>query len=215
MDHAQAASLLLRATRDMFDQGRPLMARVLPDGPLRLWDRYPDGGIAAPSGSRCFYHAHPPSAGDAGDHGHFHFFLPRSAMPAGAVPLRPPPNRHDDDIVHVIALGIDAAGLPTALFATNRWVTDEWLYPAEAIVTALDRFDLCGASGDRLLHVWLTAFIGLMHSEIGALLRERDAVLRAADPSGEDRTVEVTGRRPIDLPALLEGNPVTRDPAGA
>lgn len=202
---AATAHALALATISMAEDGAPLMRRVLPDGAMHLWDRYPMGDIVAGNGARAFYHAHPPGE-RAGmpEHGHFHFFLPRTAMPPEAMPLRGPLERGpgSDDVVHIIAMSFADSGLPTALFTVNRWVTDEWLYPAADIMGALHLFDLADSGFDPLACDWLTAAVHLCRPLIGELLEERDAVL-ARGVSGEDPAAEVLSHRPLDLQGLL------------
>lgn len=201
-----AADALARTTIAMAEQGRPLMRRVLPEGmPMRLWNRYPEGDLVSPAtGARAFYHAHPGGGDDQGEHGHFHFFLPLRAMPDDVMPLRGPIERVPmaDDIVHIAAMAFSVQGLPTALFTLNRWATDEWLYPAPAILRALARFDLRDAPGDPLVAEWLTAAVHLCRPKIALVLAARDAAL-AAGVGGEDRDHEQLSRTPIDLQQLL------------
>ena len=187
----------------MFEEGRPLMSRLLPDGLLRQWNRYPEGGIAAPSGSRCFYHVHPGDTDHIADHGHFHFFLPRSAMDRRARPLCTPPVLNPEELVHIVALSMDRSGIPTRLFTVNRWVTDEYLYPAAAIMAALPRFTLADAPGEQAANQWLTALVHIAAPDIHKLLIERDAILKVHDPAGEDRAIEVPSEVPFDLDALV------------
>ncbi|WP_066650710.1 MULTISPECIES: DUF6969 family protein [Sphingomonas] len=204
MDRSDAANLLIDATLAMAREGVPLMRRLLPSGvPQHLWDHYPEGDAVAPSGSRYFYHSHPPEERGTDEHGHFHLFLPRRAMPDPDTPrLAAVEPAHDG--VHLVALSVAPSGLPVRAFTTNRWVTDEWLFDAAAIIAALDRFDLRGAPGDPLVNDWLTAAVALARPVIDALLTSRDATLAALDPRGEDRAVEVLSSAPLDLQALLD-----------
>ena len=210
MDHADLADLLMTSTAAMFAQGKPLMNRLLPaDQPAKLWQHYPpDDVVNGAAGSRFFYHCHPLDERSAGEHGHFHLFLAKSAMPADAVPMiAPPPPADPDapraDVVHIGALAISTEGLPLCWFTTNRWVTDEWIYPAEKVIDQLAQFDLRGPDGDSLVNDWLTALVGLCRADLAELLIQRDAVLSARDLSGEDRSVEITSIKPIDLERLF------------
>jgi hypothetical protein len=211
MTRDQLTELLMVSTTAMFAGGRPLMNRLLPaDAPAAIWQHYPpDDVVNGVAGSRYFYHCHPPAERGAGEHGHFHLFLDKSAMPAGAAPLIAPPASGSDepraDVVHIAALSISTEGLPLCWFTTNRWVTDEWVYPAEAVIAQLPRFDLRGPDGDPLVNDWLTAMVGLCRAEIATLLSERDLVLAERDPTGEDRAVEITSSKLIALEELLEG----------
>ncbi len=214
LTHKQYADMLLASTEAMFAGGKPLMSRILPeDGTAELSEHYPEGDVVnGPAGSRYFYHCHPPGERAEGEHGHFHLFFDRSAMPGGTVPLIAAPLAPRDepraDVVHIAALAISDQGLPLQWFGTNRWVTDEWLYPAYAVIAMLDQFDLRGPNGDSLVNEWLTAMVGLAREEIAELLHSRDDVLREADMNGqvhgEDRAVEITSAAPISLERLLE-----------
>jgi len=44
--------------------------------------------------------------------------------------------------VHVAALCFDTNGLPTRWIAINQWVTQDYLYPAEAIIARHNRMAL-------------------------------------------------------------------------
>ena len=201
--------LLLSSTQIMFAEGTPLMSRLVPvQAPVEVWQHYPaDDVVNGEFGSRYFYHCHPPGKRLDGEHGHFHLFLAKSAMPTGSEPLRKPldidPNEQRADVVHIAALSISIDGLPLAWFTTNRWVTDEWLYPAQVVTACLARFDLRGECGDPLVNDWLTAMVALSHTKLTALLGQRDRVLEVRDRTGEDRAIEVASFDPINIKRLL------------
>lgn len=143
-----------------------------------------------------------------GEYGHFHLFLDKSAMPVAAQAMIAPPSRAKPDepradVVHIAALAISTEGLPLSWFTTNRWVTDEWLYPAQTVVEQLGRFDLRGPHGDPLVNDWLSAMVGLCRDTLAELLTQRDAELRARDLTGENRSVEITSSVAISLERLL------------
>ena len=197
-----AAAALIEATIAVATAGVPLMLRVLPtEAPSEIWAHYPpDDAVDAATGARWFYHAHPPGERAAGEHGHFHLFFARDRI--AGTPLAGPVEGVSSgaDVVHVVAVTIDTDGLPTALFCVNRWVTDEWLFPANAIVAALDRFDLGQAGGDPLVNRWLTAAVAFFRPQIEAALTARDAALAgwtAAD--FEDRGREILASVAIDI----------------
>lgn len=210
MTPREAAQELLDATTAMYHGGAPLMRRIiLADEAVRLWDHYPDPEqdiVCAKTGSRYFYHVHPPGERAGDEHGHFHLFLPRTSMAdPSAAKLAPPGREHSDaDVVHIVALSVNPTGLPIALFTVNRWVTDEWLFPAPAIISALDRFALQQTRGDALVDRWLTAAVYLCRPLIVDVLLARDNALAAADWAGEDRALEVLSTVDLDLSALLD-----------
>ncbi len=193
----------------MARDGRPLMQRVLPaDAPPVVWDHYPeDDAVDRTSGARWYYHAHPPGERGPGEHGHFHLFLDKRRLSRADRAWGKPPGRSRlrANVTHVAALSVDPAGLPTRIFATNRWVTDEWLYPAAAIMRRLDLYTLDDAPGDPLVNTWLAAAVGLFGPEIHAVLEARDAALSAAISASpdalEDRDLDVLAFADLDLDA--------------
>lgn len=206
LDRQTAAHALVDATVRLAGEGLPLMMRVAPPGgAFVVWDHYPpDDCVDRRSGCRWFYHAHPEGERDGGEHGHFHLFFDRTLFRARAdTPLAGPPGGRSSgaDIVHLVAIAINGDGLPTRLFTVNRWVTDEWLYPAVAIARRLTRFDLARADGDAFVNAWLTAAVEFFRPEIEAILAARDATIaRWTGPdSFEDRSREILSSLPIDI----------------
>jgi hypothetical protein len=206
-----AAEALIAATIKIAEAGQPLMLRVVPGGSNFLaWDHYPpDDAVDPHSGARWFYHAHGPGDRDSGEHGHFHLFLDRSCF--AEVPLEPLAGpiggiSSGADIVHLVAIGINLNGLPTRIFTVNRWVTDEWLYPAAEIQKKLPSFDLSSATGDALVNEWLAAALAFFKPEIETVLHLRDAKIarwRAEDDPFEDRSREILSSIPIDINAAV------------
>ncbi len=207
LDAVTLANKLIALSVDMSEQGLPLMQRILPtDGTVAQWEHYPpDDAVSPQNGSRYFYHCHPPEDRTAGEHGHFHLFLPLSAFApeqAKCAPVDDGTKRAP--VVHFAALSVGIDGLPRALFTVNRWVTDEWLFSAEHIMARLASFDLSGADGDALVNQWLTTFVMLSAKNIEALLIARDHELAAKGWPGEDHSVEITSTVQIDLQQMLE-----------
>lgn len=200
---AEASAELITATIALAESGLPLMRRVVPETDYRVWDHYPpDDAVDAETGARWFYHAHPPDERDAGEHGHFHLFLDRDTFGGLTERAKPvDPDAPDAGVVHIAALSIDLNGLPTKLFTVNRWVTDEWLYDAPAILERLHDFDLSKASdGDPLVNRWLTAAVATFAPEIARVLIDRDEALAGASASSfEDRATEILSSIDIDL----------------
>ncbi len=209
-DSAHATSTgdaLWQAMLAIHRSGIPLMSRILPDGQQpEAWQHYPRCDVVNGKwGARWFYHCHNPGDRTDNEHGHFHFFLGRKAFSRTVRPLARPPQgrRPRPSLVHIAALSIDFNGLPTSWFVTNRWVTDEWLYPAEAISAKLDRLSFSGADGDPMVNDWLGAMLQASLDRIAALLAQRDVILAKRDPACEDRAIEVVAKAPIDLESLL------------
>lgn len=200
---AEAAAELITATVAMAESGLPLMLRVVPEDDYRVWDHYPpDDAVDDQTGARWFYHAHPPEERDAGEHGHFHLFLDRDAFGDLSPRAKPvDPDAPDARVVHIAALSIDLAGLPTKLFTVNRWVTDEWLYDASLILERLAYFDVGNAAdGDPLVNRWLTAAVATFTPEIEQILAARDHALASASSAFfEDRSAEILSSVAVDL----------------
>jgi hypothetical protein len=196
--------MVLESSREMFESGRPLMRRVLPDDPdqIRQWDHYPDRDVVnGKLKSRWFYHCHPPEERKNGEHGHFHLFVDRAALPEGSMPLVTgnPGAKAAVNVVHIAALSIAPSGLPTAWFTVNRWVTDEWLYPADVIAGLLSKIDFRGPRGDSEVNRWLTGMVALYRPLVLDLLNERDAHLQKHDMTGDNRRVEIVSSALINL----------------
>ena len=199
------------------------------------WRHYPAGEVYDPvSHFQYFYHRHPraPDEAEAAEAGHFHVFMRGEGMPPGTVPVllpdaavanAPRPRRLTapqsaplkrgvrDEVCHLVAIAVDPCGEPVRLFTTNRWVTGETWYRAEAVMRILDRVRAPGDGGDgpALLSRWIVAVLNLYRREIAALLAARDNTItewRWRWPRSnalEDARLEVTSSRAIDLAARL------------
>jgi hypothetical protein len=211
-----------RAARDLFAvleecarAGRHPVRDVLEAdaGGFAHWARLPLGDVEdAGTGSSWYYHAHDQAAARGwSEHGHFHCFMYTELVQEGAAPLALPDNADPvkGGLIHLVAISIDPNGLPTRMFAPNRWVTGEWLFPAREVVPLIDRFAIRAALPCRLTSRWLAAMLRLFHPQIDWLLHERERVLeerRKLDPRGfaDDRAIEIAACIAIDLDAHLE-----------
>ncbi len=205
---ASAAEVVVRTMAELAARGTHVVADLLVDSDDHFveWAHYPaDDARDATTGGRYFYHTHAGHARTASEHGHFHLFLDRAGV-RRSLPSVPDPrdrNRDTADLVHLVAIAMDAFGQPLALFTTNRWVTNETWYPAADVIAALDQFTM--SSPDAASSRWMTGMVQLFRPEIEALLHERDsAVLAWAKryPKAfvlEDRRLEVTSIVPVAL----------------
>lgn len=202
-----AAQTVIDTVVQMASEGRPLMLRVLPEGEILWWDHYPDDDARdSVTRSRWYYHAHEPGDRAADEHGHFHLFLPRALFRKPLVPMARPAGeeRGRANMVHIAGLAVDHRGVPLRWFATNRWVTDEWLYPAAAIAARLHRYNVDKTEQDPVVNRFLTAMVQLHADDIAAMLAERDARLHQIGASAERPHLYEDGNavlatRPIDL----------------
>lgn len=164
-------------------------------------DHYPEGDVYD-SDTFCqyYYHNH---RGLAGEHGHFHSFVRAKGMPDGVEPVdyQGPEKwpEGNDRLAHLVAISMDPRGYPTGMFATNRWVTDENIYPAADVEKMIDNFAIDHASPNWPVNRWLTAMFKLFRPQVVALLEHRDIVLDEWAKSKpdvdvyEDRELETTG----------------------
>lgn len=177
--------------RILAKSGANIVGEVLAhQGTFYQWSHYPPGDVFDPdSRSQWYYHAHPKEQ-RPGEHGHFHTF-----------------RRVDDRIVHLVAVAADPFGRAIQLFTTNRWVTGEAWAPADAAGGLLQGFDVALAHPSWPVNRWLTALLRFYAPTIVELLHERDRQVdawRRDHPDRdvfEDRELEVTSRRGIDLAA--------------
>jgi len=203
VETASPIDTLFALTGQIVEEGVSLVPRVVPsDASFVQYEHYPKGDCIAPtSKSRWFYHAHKPEEREAGEHGHFHMFLPldmfKGVSPLKAPPATGPKGKKIAEVVHFAALSFGTDGMPLSWFTVNYWVTFEYLMPAAEIAKRLHRFDMNGAPGDPLVNKWLTAAVQTFHDPIIEMLHERDEVL--ADGQFTDKTIEITSRRAFDL----------------
>ena len=211
MDQHAAAKAVIETITAMAHEGVPLMLRVLPPGEVRFWEHYPENDARdVRTRSRWYYHVHTPGERDPDEHGHFHLFLHRTQLDDPAAYAVAPPTGEDAlaHVTHVAGLSISHAGIPIAWFATNRWVTDEFLYPAPTMIAHLGRYDVDETAEDPLVNRLLTAMIALYRGELEDLLRARDLALadlvKAEGLAAYEIGHAVLARIPIDLDAKIE-----------
>jgi hypothetical protein len=152
-----AAARVLRCYERSAARGENLCAPLFAGEPaIESYRHY--GSVADDAtGASYFYHAHPPSERVRGEHGHFHVFI----RPPQAEPGEP-------GLVQLIAISVNARGLPVALFTTpSNWA------PSARAAALLPRFAV-RSGGPRSIHVWLRAMLRVFRSDIVTLLEARD-----------------------------------------
>ena len=205
-----AAAALVAAQTEMVAAGSAPLADILGSTrKFREWDHVPPGDARDPqSGGQVYYHAHAAHERAPGEHGHFHLFL-RPPL-AGTMPepdARYPhadPHPPSDRIAHLVAISLDAHGVPFRLFTTNRWVCDETWYQAADVIALLPRFSVANAPTPPRLNRWLDAMTVLFRPQIEHLLHARDAAIAQAHANGnadvlEDRALHILSETPIAL----------------
>lgn len=211
MSPIEAAPIVIKTITAMAREGRPLMLRVLPGEGAHFWEHYPDDDARdSRTRSRWYYHVHAPGERDPAEHGHFHLFLHRSQIDPAATPLAIPSEGENAPahVAHIAGLSIDRSGIPISWFATNRWVTDEFLYPAETVIAHLGRYDVDNTPEDPLVNRFLTAMVALYREELADLLHERDSklagIIREHGSSAYEAGDDLLATRAIDLDAKID-----------
>ena len=195
------------------ENGRPsLLEGVVPASGVNDWAHYPARDARdAQSRSRWYFHRHSASAYEAGGHGHFHLFLHRTQLPGWVEPEAGPPagEKCKAPVAHVAALSVDAAGAPQRWFTTNRFVTNEFLFPAPTMIAHLPGFNVEHTGKGAFIGSFLTAMVTLYREEIASLLHERDerqaALATRLGRAAYEREsgVEVLSQAAIDIEAKL------------
>lgn len=211
MTEREAAEVVIDTITAMASEGRPLMTRVLPAGDVLHWAHYPDDDARDEhTRSRWYYHVHAPGDRDPAEHGHFHLFLHRTQMTGPVEPQAAPLEGEEApaQVTHIAGLSIDHSGIPLAWFATNRWVTDEFLYPADTMAAHLRRYNVDATPEDSLVNRFLTAMVALYRSELAALLHRRDEALaklvQAGGRSAYEADNDILATCPIDLDTKID-----------
>ena len=214
MTPVEAAHTVIETITQMAQEQKPLMLRVVPEEGAKFWTHYPIKDARDKfCKSRWYYHVHAPGSRDEDEHGHFHLFLHRSQLPDGLEPKVWPPQGEDAKahVTHLIGLSINTVGIPRAWFSVNRFVTNEFLFPADTMIDHLPDFNVDHTAEDDLVNRFVTAMVALYREEIAQLLRERDAKQAELEAehgeAGYEKAsgVEVLSQIPIDLDEKLSG----------
>ncbi|MBA4286355.1 MAG: hypothetical protein C0434_12575 [Xanthomonadaceae bacterium] len=191
---ANAALDIIGQTQRWADSGRSALQMTIGHVAPIAWQHHPDGDARdRNSGYRWYYHCHGATQ-RAGEHGHFHLFSEHQRS-----------TREAPTLTHLVAIGIDARGLPTRAFTVNRWVTDEVWRDAPQVLRRLARFrvDLDGEHGD--VSRWLSALTVLFGPQLKQVVIDRDAAMnRRAQGGGrpnlrDDRRLEVISQLGLSL----------------
>ena len=176
-------------------------------------ERYPADSVAdRATGFSWFYHAHAGwSSRPWDEHGHFHCFVDSGRLPrrAGRLALPVDADPAQSGCVHLVGVSIDRRGVPTTLFATNRWVTDERMYSAGPVAALAQAFAVDAPGEFDLTSRWLGALVRLLQPMVLSLLEARDrrlAAHRELTGAGfsEDRELEIAAYATVDLDAWMD-----------
>jgi hypothetical protein len=189
-----AADALIVCLHKFIGAGQvPLSAVVGQTATPKIWQHYQPAEAMAmdgrPGALHYYYHAHSTPGAQATEHGHFHLFAQLGADDEGVARY-----------THLIAIGVDARGLPIRLFTTNRWVTDETWLPADRLIALAEQIADTRARRNDPVDGWLRAQLGVFAPQITELLRHRDRRMAARREEGgrpglfEDRRLHVVSQ---------------------
>jgi Domain of unknown function (DUF6969) len=207
---AEAGAQIFECYRLLAKHGENIVGEVLKgQGTFYEYDHCPAGDVYDPeTHSQYYYHAH-----RKGEHGHFHTFLREQGMPSGLRPIEQTRaafmEERDDKLSHLIAISMNRAGLPIALFTTNRWVTADNWYVADDVIAMLDTFRMDMAYPSLPANIWINNMFSLFRPQIEELIRMRDAKIAEwieTHPDQdvfEDRELGVTSVRKISVERQL------------
>ena len=204
---------MLRTYAALAARGEHLLQSVLAGQRPRQWHHYPkDDAVDEAGGYQWFYHTHAPQdRPGAAEHGHVHVFARRplwtgrlqsKAEKAFAALTGHPRKRVRTR--HLLAIGMDAKGVPISLFTVNSWVTGDLMLSAATTERLLTRMRL--NTGHPDIDAVLESVVALYAAEIRQLLAARDAALSRGPPRGvlANRGLEVLSETAIDLDRNLE-----------
>lgn len=212
-----AAAEAIASASALADNGtNPVTEAINGADAVEEWAHFPAGDVTDPTThSQFYYHAHAAEERAAGEHGHFHTFVRPKRIAPALQPIAIPDSASADEqvpwIAHLVGISTDASGHVIRLFTTNRWVTGEVWYDADAVISMLDRFDMTMAQPSNALNRWVTSVMGMFRPQIEDLIRARDlklAQFKAAHPQSdvfENRALQVTSEMPVDLLAQVCG----------
>lgn len=172
--------------------------------PVMAMAHYPPSDVTdRQRGIQFFYHCHR----DGGlEHGHVHLFA-HATRSGRRRHLRGDNHWVRTDPSHLIAIGLDARGLPVSLFTVNRWVTGGHWLNTPTTLNWLQGLTLCNAPAHAHACQWLSGFVRMYLPVIARLLKQRDRWLdRQPDRAKamEEERAEVISCARIDWASDLQ-----------
>ena len=197
----QSAIALVGSMQQLSSKGEQVVQHMIGDAIFAEWEHYPDNDVRDEKhASQYFYHAHPGAQRPFTEHGHFHLFVH-----AEKLGMRSASQRYSPAPAHLIAISMDANGLPNGFFVVNRWVTKgPWLSLAHC-ERGLKHFQVKVGKTSKQVHIFLRSLVQLYYPHIIALLKQRDEIMEKLCAKRDrrsvfaDTTLEVLCHLPIDL----------------
>lgn len=185
MNAWQAAISLVGSLQSLSKRGEQVVQHLIGDAVFTEWEHYPENDVRDDKhASQYFYHAHPGLQRPFTEHGHFHLFVH-----AEKLGMHPATTRYEPAPAHLIAISMDANGLPGGFFVVNRWVTKgPWLKLAQC-EKSLQHFQIKGRKGNKDINTFLRALIQLYYPHIITLLKQRDTIMEKLCANRDRRSV--------------------------
>ena len=202
--HARrAAGTLIDCLRRFVQAGQiPLAMAVGDSAAPQTWQHYQPELASAldgrPGKLHYYYHSHASPGAAPAEHGHFHLFAQLGKDADGVAAY-----------THLLAIGVDARGMPSRLFTTNAWVTGETWMPANRVRALIEKMATAPAPVDDIMERWLRAQLGVFAPQIVQLLCHRDQRMNARKRSGrrpglfEDRRMDVISQCSVSVDQQL------------
>lgn len=175
---------LLQTYVDLSNAKRHLLDEVLKSEKPQQWAHYPsEDAIDVSSGYQWFYHSHSPEDRPEGlEHGHIHLFArrplwSRRLKSRSEIEFRRicESERTHTNTGHLLAIGMNAKGVPTSIFTVNSWVTGDEMLSKELSMQLLASIQL--NTGYPSVDTVIESVIYLCHHEIQTVLQQRDETL--------------------------------------
>lgn len=196
----RGADLCAAALHALASDGLNTVTAMLGSGnELIEWQHYPGENdvFDRRTGSQYYFHCHSAGKQPEGEHGHFHLFG-RDDYDA-SIKAR----GREQPCTHLLGISVNSQGLPTRLFTTNRWVTDEQWLPGPQVLALIDTFSISTSRPSPALHRWLRGMLLLFRPQIENLIVQRDKWLDHASRSRpaakvmEDRRTHVVSTEKV------------------
>jgi hypothetical protein len=199
---------LLQIYSELADSKEHLLDGLLLGQPPQQWEHYPqDDAIDRESGYQWFYHSHSPEDRPGGaEHGHFHIFARR---PLWSRRLQSRAEREfqklcDSHTRHLLAIGLNAKGVPISVFTVNSWVTGDLMLSRQLTMELLGSLQL--NTGHAKLDALIESVVHLCVPEIQKIMGQRDEKLASHPHANKlnDERLELLSELSIDLDAKLQ-----------
>lgn len=190
-----------------------LLDGVLAGQTPQQWEHYPpDDAIDRESGYQWFYHSHSPEdRPGCAEHGHIHLFAHRplwsrrlqSRAERQFQALCDAPSPHAPTR-HLLAIGLNAKGVPISLFTVNNGVTGDGMLCAQLTMALLGSIRL--HTGHAQLDAVIESVVHLCAPEIQQVMAQRDANLASHHHANKlnDQPLELLSTLSIDLDTKLQ-----------